>query len=411
MMKKSEQVKEVTMPVQPFQSSDTHEEWISAGFTVQSNEYGTYYVKTDLFSFDYVHGNKPLGDIVPLIENAKQLFLGHPLTPAEAGNIFFYDTETTGLKGAGVQIFLNGFVERVPAGYKVTQYLLASPSEELAMLHALPIQDGDTLITYNGKSFDIPQLEVRWTMNRNELRAFPKVHQVDLLHGSKRLWKGEQGRFKLQDMEIEQLGFTRTDDLPGHLAPLVYFDALKTGKAENLLRVFEHNLWDLISLVALYRQTLEHLTGEVRGTSAPTELNLAKWLRDLKFFPHSEELYETILNTYEKQDIPHAYYYLGLFYKKNGNPQAAVELIETASSWLMDREQLESYLHLAKLYEHQLKEYERALYFTNRAKQTLLTLTGQLKREKLAYYLQDLKTRDARINRKIISRESASFDK
>ncbi|MFC4354609.1 ribonuclease H-like domain-containing protein [Chryseomicrobium palamuruense] len=391
--------------------SEPIESWKEAGIEYCTNEYGAYYVKRDFFSFEHVHGNKPLGDILPLVRYAQRLFEGHPLTPIEESTIYFYDTETTGLKGAGVQIFLNGFIERGDFGYAVTQYLLASPGEEAALLHALPIQSGDTLITYNGKSFDLPQLEVRWTMNRKSLPPFPTVHQIDLLHGSKRLWKGQQDRYKLQDMEKLRLGFEREDDLPGHLAPIVYFDALKTKNANNLLRVFEHNLWDLVSLVALYRQTLEHLTGETSGNSAAVELNLAKWLKDLKFMPHSEQLYKTIMETYEQQDIPHAYYFLGLFYKRNGKAEDAVELLQTAATLLTGKEQLEAYLHAAKINEHQLKRFDEALKQIDHAKRILLSITGEMKREKLASYLQDIKKREERVNRKNISRESAGFDK
>lgn len=392
-------------------TSEPISSWTKEGIDYFTNEYGAYYVKRDFFSFDHLHGNKPLGDIVPLVELAQQKFEGHPLTPKKEGTLYFYDTETTGLKGAGVQIFLNGFVKRVPSGYLVTQYLLATPGEEAAMLNALPVQDGDTLVTYNGKSFDLPQLEARWTMNRKSLPPFPTVHQIDLLHGSKRLWKGQQDRYKLQDMEKLQLGFEREDDLPGHLAPIVYFDALKSKDATNLLRVFEHNLWDLISLVALFRQSLQHLIGEVSGESAAVELNLAKWLKDLKLMPHSEQLYKTILETYEKQDIPHAYYYLGLFYKRNGQHKEAAELLQIATSLLSGKDQLEAYLHCAKLYEHQLKQLDDALLQIDLAKRVLLSLTGEMKRENLASYLQDLVRREQRVKKKIISRESAGFDK
>ena len=411
LLKESKIPKPVAKESATIYQSEPVPSWVQAGLEFCTNEYGAYYVKRDFFSFHHTHGEKPLGDLLHLIENARQRYEGHPLTPVSEGTLFFYDTETTGLKGAGVQIFLHGFVERKPSGYLVTQYLLASPAEELALLKALPIQSGDTLITYNGKSFDLPQLEVRWTMNRKSLPPFPTVHQIDLLHGSKRLWKGQQERYKLQDMEKLQLGFERQDDLPGHLAPIVYFDALKTQNVDNLLRVFEHNLWDLVSLVSLYRQTLEHLTGETNGNSSAVELNLAKWLKDLKFMPHSEKLYETILATYEKQDIPHAYYFLGLFYKRNGKAEEAAELLETAAKLLKGREQLDAYLHAAKISEHQLKDYDGALRQTDHAKRVLLSLTGEMKREKLAFYLEDIKKREQRITRKKISGESTSFDK
>ena len=56
-----------------------------------------------------------------------------------------------------------------------------------------------------------------------------------------------------------------------------------------------------------------------------------------------------------------------------------------------------------KILEHQLKDFSLATNYVLQAKAQLLTLTAILSREKLANYLQDLKKRDARISRKIIS--------
>lgn len=387
------------------------EKWEKAGLELVQTEFGVYYKKTMHFSFDMHHGNSTLQRLNELMTIAIQQFPGHPLTPKNLQRIYFYDTETTGLKGVGVHIFMNGLLTSTKTGYKLEQYLLASPDQELAFLKAIPFQTDDTVVTYNGKSFDLPQLEVRWTLNRKHLDSFPSIHQIDLLHGSKRLWKGEQERYKLQDMEREQLDFHRQDDLPGHLAPIVYFDAIKTGNTENLLRVFEHNQWDLLSLVALYIRSLMHLTDHVHQPSANVELNLAKWLKDLKYLPHSEELYKKVIERYEQHDIPHAYYYLALFQKRNGEIKDSVRLMKIAADLLQGREQLEASIHCAKLCEHQLKDFELAYEYVQTAKRQLLKLTGELKREKLTDYLQNIKVREARIHRKIISRESAGFDK
>ena len=63
-----------------------------------------------------------------------------------------------------------------------------------------------TLVTYNGKSFDVPQLETRWTMNRKEIPPLLDHTQIDLLHGSRRIWKDEMGTFRLPAIEEEATG-------------------------------------------------------------------------------------------------------------------------------------------------------------------------------------------------------------
>ena len=70
--------------------------------------------------------------------------------------------------------------------------------------------------------------------------------------------QGEYGkmkleRFRLTTIEEEKLGFIREGDIPGHLAPIIYLDAVKSGRAELLMKVLKHNEWDiLISSCTLY---------------------------------------------------------------------------------------------------------------------------------------------------------------
>ncbi|PJK17737.1 exonuclease [Chryseomicrobium excrementi] len=386
-------------------------QWESSGYERVETPEGLYFKVTTHYPLDFEHGLVKFSELDKLLLQAKEKFPGHPLVPHDDKRVLFYDTETTGLKGVGVHIFLNGIIQRFPTHFQLDQYLLASPEFEVPFLKALPFQLADTIVTYNGKSFDIPQLEVRWTMNRKELPPFPTLFQVDLFHGSKRLWKGLQERYKLQDMEREQLAFVREEDMPGHLAPIIYMDALRSNTTENLDRVLEHNKWDLLSLVALYIRSLQHLLDQSEQSNSAIEINLAKWLKDIKLLPHSKELYEKVTERYERQDIPHAYYYLSLLKKREKEYEESFELMKIASDELQGIERLDALLYCAKILEHQLKDFNLATNYVLQAKAQLLTLTAVLTREKLADYLLDLKKRDARISRKIISRESADFDK
>ena len=57
----------------------------------------------------------------------------------------------------------------------------------------------------------------------------------------------------------KQLGFLREGDIPGHMAPIIYQDAVKNGRAELLMKVLVHNEWDILSLVALYIRSTDLL--------------------------------------------------------------------------------------------------------------------------------------------------------
>jgi tetratricopeptide (TPR) repeat protein len=111
--------------------------------------------------------------------------------------------------------------------------------------------DGATaLVSYNGKSFDVPALESRYILSRQKpsLRALP---HLDLLHPNRRLFKGVIDSHKLPMVERELLGFQREDDCPSSEVPERYFRFQRTGDPTHIRPVLRHNAWDILSLVAL----------------------------------------------------------------------------------------------------------------------------------------------------------------
>lgn len=119
------------------------------------------------------------------------------------------------------------------------QYILADPANEAAFLFESKFwQANQTIVTYNGKSFDWPQLQTRWTLNREHLPPLREHQQIDLFHSSKRIWKNDLSRMKLTTVEQQKLGFQRIDDLPGHLAPMVYLDAVRSGDHDMLFKCY-----------------------------------------------------------------------------------------------------------------------------------------------------------------------------
>src|SRR6266849_6816916 len=170
----------------------------------------------------------------------------------------FLDTETTGLAGGtGTYAFLVGLAWWDAGGLQVEQFFMRDFSEEHSLLHELSarLAKRPVLVTFNGKSFDWPLLESRFTMTRSI--AVPKLAaHLDLLHPARALWKLRLGSVRLIELErhvldAPRMGWHRDDDVASALIPQFYFDYLRGGPAEPLAAVVRHNQVDLRGLAAL----------------------------------------------------------------------------------------------------------------------------------------------------------------
>jgi hypothetical protein len=181
----------------------------------------------------------------------------------------FLDTETTGLAGGtGTYAFLIGLAWWDAGGLQVEQFFMRDFSEEHSLLQELADRVGErpVLITFNGKSFDWPLLESRFTMTRS-IAAPELVAHLDLLHPARTLWKLRLGSVRLTQLEryvldTNRLGWNREDDISSEMIPQYYFDYLRGGPAAPLAGVLKHNQMDLRGLAALYCKINELLADE-----------------------------------------------------------------------------------------------------------------------------------------------------
>lgn len=385
------------------------EQWQDAGLKFIKDEKGFYFVKETFYHSEHIHGNIGLNKLQQAKIFMQEVYPTHPLTIAIESPFCFYDTETTGLKGAGVLIFLNGVLKEVEKGFLLTQYVLADPGQEVSFLRAIDFwKNEQTIITYNGKSFDLPQLVTRWTMNRNDLPRLKQYHQIDLMHSSKRIWKGELERFKLKQIEEMKLGFRRENDIPGHLAPIIYFDAVKSGNPTNLMKVLKHNEWDILSLVTLYILSVELLQEKEVVETATTYTNIGKWFRDLKTMDASQDWFTFVVNNFSDEETSIAYYFVGLHLKRAGLYEEGLQAFIQALKEISGKYRIEVYIELAKLFEHQLKDFPKALEMT----QQCMEYEAKLNIDKYSRLKKELMKREKRIIRKLnISRESAEHNK
>ncbi|MBB4823728.1 uncharacterized protein YprB with RNaseH-like and TPR domain [Sporosarcina luteola] len=382
LLKKKEAVIKET-PEQPkrhIPPAPTYEEqWLSAGLEKEQNDLGIVYKRVVTYGAHHLHGSYRLSDLRQTMEQWETESANHPLCPDPLKPIVFFDTETTGLKGAGTLIFLLGFMEETDDGFRLTQYVLPNPDHEAAFLYASRLWDQQlSLVMYNGKSFDMPQVETRWTMNRACLPPLVKHDSIDLLHGSRRIWKDELDSFKLTRIEQTQLGFFRDGDIPGHMAPIIYQDAVKSGNAELLMKVLAHNEWDILSLVTLYIRSTDLLLQESRSESAISATNIGKWYADLKSFGRSRDFLERVIAEHGLSH-PVAHYHFGFALKRDGHYEESINAFEVASEHLRGRERIIALEEMAKLFEHRVRDLERALASTERA-QVLLNKDPELAR-------------------------------
>ena len=168
------------------------------------------------------------------------------LAPKE---MMFMDIETTGL--SSTPVFLIGTMECDEEGFLFRQYFARDYSEETSILSAFGqrLADARMLVTFNGKSFDMPYLENRAVACAVKLPR-PK-HHLDLLHEARRYYGRSTPNHKLQTLEQIVCGRCREDDIPGAQIPAAYHEFVRTNDARKIGLILQHNLYDLLTMADL----------------------------------------------------------------------------------------------------------------------------------------------------------------
>ncbi|WP_064091416.1 ribonuclease H-like domain-containing protein [Rossellomorea aquimaris] len=357
-----------TKPLPLFEDSTinlAHEEsWIQNGTTTYQVDGDYCLVREKRYSILHKHGQYAFKDLLKAVK-AWQSFNGeHPLSTKglHPEDLFFFDTETTGLGGGvGNTIFLLGHGRIVGDEVIVTQHFLPQPGSEIPLYHSfLSKVDYTTLVTYNGKAFDWPQVKTRHRLLKDHVPQLPSFGHFDLYHGSRRLFKHKLDSVKLVNVEKEILGFERKDDVPGYLAPMIYFDYIDRRDPEGILQVMKHNELDILSLITLYTHLSFQLLNVDETSTDQEQFEVGRWLEYTGNKGIAKERYENILKG-SKNENYEAMHQLALQYKKEKNVQKAIELWEEASNTSSLRIKKEVLLELAKLYEHKTKDYQMAL--------------------------------------------------
>jgi uncharacterized protein YprB with RNaseH-like and TPR domain len=163
--------------------------------------------------------------------------------------MLFLDLETCGLSGAPV--FLAGLCIIGDRNLVLRQLFARDYSEERALLHELNrlAREFDFLVTFNGKTFDVPFLRDRAVHHRVPFEM--TLPHLDLLWLARRRWKGTLPDCRLKTLEWHVLRRRRAGDVSGAEIPGLYHDYVRRGEPHRLLPVFHHNLLDVVAMAEL----------------------------------------------------------------------------------------------------------------------------------------------------------------
>jgi uncharacterized protein YprB with RNaseH-like and TPR domain len=173
--------------------------------------------------------------------------------------VLFLDLETCGF--AGTPVFLIGCMWYSRGDMKVEQLLARNYEEEPSIVARLAelIERLPLLATYNGKSFDWPFVRDRAAVSRLDVSE-PAAH-CDLLHASRRRYRGTLPDCKLQTLELYVCRRRRAGDIPGSEIPAAYHDFVRTGDARQIRDVVHHNFLDLVTMAELVPHLLSGRSG------------------------------------------------------------------------------------------------------------------------------------------------------
>ncbi|MGE8204288.1 ribonuclease H-like domain-containing protein [Heyndrickxia sp. NPDC080065] len=339
----------------------------------------TYYLENEYclirevhYPMEHLHGRYQFQDFLTAIEMWNKEPVQHPLSSYNyhPEDLFFFDTETTGLGGgAGNTIFLLGYACVKNNEIVLRQHILPEPGLEIPLYYSfLESIDYTTLVTYNGKAFDWPQVKTRHTLIREHVPKLPSFGHFDLYHASRRLWKEQLPSVKLVNIEKEILHFERKDDVPGFLAPMIYFDYVERKNPEGMINVLKHNENDILSLITLYTHLSFQILQKDPNQTSHEKVQLGKWFH---YIGEKRAAFETFEVAANENDIE-AKHELAFHLKKQK------KFSEAKSLWLdvvkggNNRFKKQACIEIAKILEHQFKDYELAKEYTKKA----LTIHG-----------------------------------
>jgi hypothetical protein len=281
---------------------------------------------------------------------------------AQAEDFLFMDLETTGLSlGTGTYGFLIGLGYFREGTYHIHQLFLRDFDEEPAFLcRAQQIMAPFRhLVTFNGKTFDIPLLEVRFMMC-SQPETLREKASWDLLYPARRLWYDRLEDCRLETIERERLGVAREgQDIAGDQIPRTYFRYVHDGDARDMDRIVYHNTMDVLTMTALAVHMDESL--KEKDPARTNLFSVGKYYEKQGIQGMGTEFFEAASSQGPShQEKDRALFHLAMQHRRGGRFEDAVRIWKG----LVEREGygfLACCVEIAKHLEHRTREYDQAI--------------------------------------------------
>lgn len=325
------------------------------------------FVAERTFPLEQAHGGSRFGDLLQLPAQVwTPLVSGGGDASIDPRRALFVDTETTGLmRGPGTHVFMVGIGLFLDDGFCVRQYFMPDYEHEGALLELLgqDLERREGLISFNGRSFDWPLIQMRYGLWGEQPPGPVDDPHLDLLLVSRRLWRRRLDSCSLSSLEGSLLGVRRTGaDVPGYLIPQLYLDYLREGRTRPMAGIFYHNQVDILSLVALAGRIglLLHEPSSLMGDPHFDAYSLGRLFERTGQTDRAIAAYRMGEESGREGEPQLARESLSFLLKRLARDEEAVEIWEAE----LNRDALYPYLELAKYYEHHLRDYERAKELT-----------------------------------------------
>lgn len=340
--------------------------------SILETDLGPIWMVETLYNDGYLHGRVELSKQIS--ETACRYFDNNGnIKSKDITHAAVIDTETTGLAGGtGTYPFITGIGFWNENKFIVRQYILRDFCEEPAQLLAFSndLNNTTSLLTYNGKSFDIPLLKTRFRINRMK-EPFDGLPHIDLLHPCRRIYKNHFQSFNLSILEAMIVGFERSEDVPSHLIPKIYFDFLQNRNDDLLLPILTHNRDDIVSLYVLAQETARRIDIALSGASNDDNLylSLARHMFSIKQYENALSMLKFINPKFASAEINDEERMLSALSRKR---LKSWENANTIWNEMLKSNRFGIYPHieLAKHLEHRTKDFDSALELTSKAIRT-----------------------------------------
>ena len=276
----------------------------------------------------------------------------------------YLDTETTGLELSTATIpFLIGVGMVEGDDLVLRQIFIDRIEKEASVLRYLSdlLEGFDQLVTFNGKTYDIPLIKTRFIFNRMDTDMDSWLH-FDLLHVARKLFKRRIGDCSLVSIERHVLGFMREGDIPGDQIPQIYVSFLQGSRSDLMPTVFHHNVQDIVAMVALLGSIALLLAShpeEFEAVSPDDLLSLAKVGITKGEERHAERIWDHTSESCDGSRKVESLVGLARLARRRQDSMTASRLLEIALEEESDCAPI--HLMLSKIYEHDVGDFEKAL--------------------------------------------------